>query len=75
MDDTLYGDYWNVTWDEEPGYGYDMWIRENWCMPNDLLWFESMLAAVGMPPEGYQRMSWNNTKADGYLRNAFEKVL
>jgi len=74
LDDTLYGDYWNFTWDDAPGYGWDMFIRENWCMPNDLLWFESMLAAVGMPPAGYQRMSWNNTKADALLRAAFEEI-
>jgi ABC-type transport system substrate-binding protein len=73
LDDTLYGNYWNYTWDDAPGYGWDMFIRENWCMPTDLLWFESMLAAVGMPPAGYQRMSWNNTKADALLRNAFEE--
>jgi len=72
-DDTVFGDYWNYTWDDAPGYGWDMFIRENWCMPNDLLWFESMLAGVGMPPAGYQRMSWNNTKADALLRNAFEE--
>ena len=71
--DTVYGDYWNYTWDDAPNYGWDMFIRENWCMPSDLLWFESMLAAVGMPPAGYQRMSWNNTKADALLRAAFEE--
>jgi len=71
--DTVSGDYWNYTWDDAPGLGWDMFIRENWCMPTDLLWFESMLAAVGMPPSGYQRMSWNNSRADGLLRNAFEE--
>jgi len=73
FDDTVFGEYWNYTWDDAPGYGWDMFIRENWCMPNDLLWFESMLAGVGMPPAGYQRMSWNNTKADELLRDACEE--
>jgi ABC-type transport system substrate-binding protein len=74
FDDTVFGQYWNYTWDDAPNLGWDMFIRENWCMPNDLLWFESMLAAVGMPPAGYQRMSWNNTKADALLRAAYEET-
>ncbi len=73
LGDTVYGDYWNYTWDDAPGYGWDMFIREFWGMPTSLLWWPGMYSAAGMPPAGYQRMSWNNTKADSLLEQQFEE--
>jgi len=72
-DDRVFDDWWwppeswNSTWDDAPGYGWDMQFREFWGMPNSLLWWPTMYSAAGMPPAGYQRMSWNNTKADSLL--------
>jgi len=62
-----YGNYWNVTWDDAPGYGWDIQFREFWGMPTSLLWWPAMYSAAGMPPYGWQIMSWNNTKADSLL--------
>jgi ABC-type transport system substrate-binding protein len=70
-DDTLFGDYWNYTWDDAPGYGWDLQFREWRGMPTSLLWWPVMYSAAGMPPAGYQHMSWNNTKADSLLEQQY----
>jgi ABC-type transport system substrate-binding protein len=69
MEDTIghYGSYWNFTWDDAPGYGWDLQFREFWGMPTSLLWWPTMYSATRMPPYGWQIMSWNNTKADFLL--------
>jgi ABC-type transport system substrate-binding protein len=68
-EDTIgpYGTHWNITWDDAPGLGWDMQFWEFWGMPASLLWWPAMYSAAGMPPYGWQIMSWNNTKADSLL--------
>jgi len=61
------GTHWNVTWDDAPNLGYDMKIWEWWGMPTSLLWWPAMMSAGGMPPLGWQTMSYNNTKFDSLL--------
>jgi len=68
-----YGSYWNITWDDAPGYGWDLKFWEFWGMPTSMLWWPAMMSADGMPPVGWQTMSYNNTKADFLLDLQFRE--
>ena len=61
------GTHWDVTWDDAPDFGWDMQIWEWWGMPTSLLWWPAMMSAGGMPPLGWQTMSYNNTDFDSLL--------
>ena len=68
-----HGTHWNITWDDAPNLGWDMKFWEFWGMPTSLLWWPGMMSAAGAPPDGWQTMSYNNTKADALLRQQFEE--
>jgi len=66
--------YWNYTWADNPGYGWDLALGQFWGMPTDLQWFSGMYSAAGMPPYGWNMMGWNNTKADELLANSIREL-
>jgi ABC-type transport system substrate-binding protein len=67
------GAYWNITWDDAPDLGWDIKFWNNWCMPNNLLWWPGMFTADGMPPNGWQTHSFNNSKCDALLWGQFQE--
>jgi len=68
-----YSTHWNITWDSAPNLGWDLQFWEFWGMPTSLRWWPWMYSAAGMPSDGWQIMSWNNTKADALLEQQFEE--
>ncbi len=68
---TVWGDYWDETWKEAPGYGWDMVWYEFSGVPEDL---ESYYCGWATPQSGYNIMCWNNEEADELLTAAMETV-
>ena len=72
MDDTIEGEYFNYTWDDEPNKGWDMSFWQFWGLPTDLVWFPGMYHIP--PPFGWARSGWNNTEANELLMNCIHEL-
>ena len=60
--DTIWGDYWNKTWEEEPYKGWDMvWYEFSGTLEDLTSYY---LANATPPNGGYNIMPWMNPKAD-----------
>ncbi len=69
IENTVWGDYWDKTWNEAPGYGWDMVWYEFSGEPEDLM---NYYLANATPPDGYNIMGWNSTDADHFLIGGME---
>jgi len=72
--DTVWGVYWNKTWSQAPGYGWDMvWYEFNSASETLNQNLRSHYWANMTPLNwGYNIMCWNNTSADKLLRRGMQ---
>jgi len=72
ISNTVWGAYWDKTWNQAPGYGWDMvWYEFNSAQDYLDQNLKSHYWANMTPPNGgYNIMCWNNKKADEILCKA-----